>query len=90
MMRSDHLTENNEGIGKIKDNVVSVGQKISCTSKNSIAVQKRVFADLEEFNRKIEIRQEVNKILNKRGFNENGVGNDMKEALKTYKLHGKI
>ena len=48
-----------------EDNVATKGQKISFTSKNSIAVEKRVFADLEEFNRKMEIGQKVKLLVDK-------------------------
>ena len=54
-----------------------------------IAVEKRVFAELEEFDRKMELGRYVKLVVDKHGVNENGLGNDTKEALKTYKLYGK-
>ena len=45
---------------------------------------------MEEFDRKNELGRNLNIIMNESGFNENGLRNDMKEALKTYELHGKI
>ena len=75
-MRRDHLMDNNEGTGKTK------GQQISFTDEQFIALQVRVFADLEEFNRKIELRQKLKLIVNKHGINENGLDKDMKDPLK--------
>ena len=76
--------ENKEGTGKTE------GQQICFTDEQFIAFDKEVLAEWKEFYRKIELGQEVNKIVNKHGVNENGLGNDRKEALKTYKLYGKI
>ena len=68
--------------GKTENNVTTNGEHIRYTEEKFIAVQKRVFAELEEVNRKMELGRYVK-------FNENVLGNDMKEALKTYKLYGK-
>ena len=43
---------------------------------------------MEEFNRKIELGQKLKLIVNKQGYNVNGLSQDMKDALKTYELHG--
>ena len=83
MMRRDHLMDNNEGTRKTE------GQQISFTDEQFIALEKEVFADCKEFDRKIELGQKLNKIMDKHGYNENMLGNDMKDALNTYKLYGK-
>ena len=72
------------------DKVVNNGMKVSYMLEKFIALENKVLADLEEFNRKMEIGGKVKLLVDKHGFNENGLGNNMKEALKTYKLHGKI
>ena len=72
--------------GKTENNVTTNGENIKYTDEE---LEKRVFAQMEEFNRKIELGQKLNKIVNKHGFNENGLRNDMKDALNTYKLYGK-
>ena len=69
-----------------EDNVAINEEQISCTDEE---LEKRVFAQMEEFNRKIELGRKLNKIMDKHGFNENGLDNDMMVALKTYKLYGK-
>ena len=73
---------------KTEDNVETNGQQISYTSEKFIAVQKRVFANLKEFDRKMELGRYVKLVVDKKGLNENGLGIDTKEALKTYELHG--
>ena len=45
-------------------------------------------AQMDEFDRKMEFGRKLNKIMDKHGYNENGLNNDMMVALKTYKLHG--
>ena len=72
--------------GKTENNVTTNGEHIRYTDEE---LEKRVFAQMEEFNRKIELGLKLNKIMDKHGFNENGLDNDMMEALKTYELHGK-
>ena len=86
MMRMDHLMGNNEGTGR---KVVNKQSQIRYTDEKFIAVKKRVFAELEEFDRKMELGRYVKLVVDKHGVNENGLGNDTKEALKTYELHGK-
>ena len=81
MMRMDHLIGNNEGTGR---KVVNNGSQIRCTDEKFIAVKKRVFAELEEFDRKMELGRNLNIIMNESGFNENGLRNDMKDSLNTY------
>ena len=44
---------------------------------------------MKEFNRKIELGRYVKLVVDTNGYNENGLDNDMMEALKTFKLHGK-
>ena len=102
-MRSDYLKKhmkkhergNDDNIitkgvhdGKTENNVTTNGENIRYTDEE---LEKRVFAQMEEFNRKIELGQKLNKIVNKHGFNENIFEweNELKEALKTYKLYGK-
>ena len=68
--------------GKTEDNVETNGQQIGYTSEKFIAVQKRVFPNLEEFNRKMELGRYVKIVVDKHGLNENGLDNDLKDALK--------
>merc|ERR1711954_40783 len=75
--------------GKTENNVANNEEQKSCKDEKFIAVKKRVFAELEEFDRKMELRRYVKLVVDKHGVNENGLGNDTKEALKTYELHGK-
>ena len=65
------------------------GQKISCSSEKFIGLEKKVIGLNREFNRKIELGRNLKLIVDKYGFNENIFESDMKEALQTYKLHGK-
>ena len=94
MKKHDGKTEDNivtKGLhdGKTENNVTTNGEHIRYTDEKFIAVQKRVFAELEEFDRKMELGRYVKLVVDKHGVNENGLGNDTKEALKTYELHGK-
>merc|ERR1711954_507627 len=75
--------------GKTQNNVANNEEQKSCTDEKFIAVKKRVFAELKEFDRKMERGRYVKLVVDKHGVNENGLGNDTKEALKTYELHGK-
>ena len=50
-------------------------------------LEKRVYDEMEEFNRKIEIGRKVKFILDKHGFNENWL-KLWRYAMKTYELHG--
>ena len=62
---------------------------IRYTDEKFIAVEKRVSTQMEEFDRKMELGRYVKLVVDKHGYNENGLRNDTKEALKTYKLYGK-
>ena len=45
-----------QGTKKVKeDDIVTKGEQISCTCEKFIALLKRVFAQIKEFNRKIEL-----------------------------------
>merc|ERR1711954_26586 len=72
--------------GKTGDNIGTNEEQISCIDEE---LEKRVSAKMEEFNRKIELGRKLNKIMDKHGYNENGLDNDMMVALKTYELRGK-
>ena len=100
-MRGDHLkrhmkkhdvkTEDNDvtkGLhdGKTEDNIGTNEEQISCIDEE---LEKSVSAQMDEFDRKMELGRKLNKIMDKHGYNENGLNNDMMVALKTYKLHGK-
>ena len=86
--RYDNIVTKGENDQKTENNVTTNEEQISCTDGE---LEKRESAEMEEFNRKIELGRKLNKILNKHGFNENifESDKDMKEALKTYKLYGK-
>ena len=91
MKKHDVKTEDNvvtKGVHDVKteDNIGTNEEQISCIDEE---LEKRVSDKMKEFNRKIELGREVNKIMGKHGYNENGLDNDMMVALKTYKLHGK-
>ena len=73
---------------KTENNVTTNGEHIRYTDEKFIAVQKRVTAQMEEFDRKMELGRYVKLVVDKNGYNVNGLDNDMKEALKTYELHG--
>ena len=90
-MRSNNLERHikkHERKPKNEENVATKGQQISCTDEE---LENEVININKEFNRKIELGRKLNKIVNKHGFNENifECEKDMKEALKTYELHGK-
>ena len=73
-----------------EDNVVITnGPKISCAHEKFIALEKKVIGLNKEFNRKIELGRNLKTIVDKHQFNENIFEGDMKDALQTYKLHGK-
>jgi len=78
-----------KGEPRNQDNVVSNGQKISCTSGNDKELQNTVIAQMEEFKRKIELGRKLKIIVNKHNFIVNGLQKDMKDALDIYELHGK-
>ena len=50
-------------------------------------LEKRVYADMEEFNWEIELERCVKLGVDTNGYNENGLENELKDALKTYELH---
>ena len=94
MKKHDWKTEDNivtKGLhdGKTEDNILTKGPQIRYTDEQFIALKKKVSAQMDEFDRKMELGRNLNKIMNESGYNENGLDNDMKEALKTYELHGK-
>ena len=74
---------------KTENNVTTNGENIRYTEEKFIAVQKRVSAQMEEFDRKMELGRYVKLVVDKNGLNENWLGNDTNEALKTFELHGK-
>ena len=92
----DGKTEDNivtKGVhdGKTEDNIVNKGVLDGKTEDNIVTkwVKKRfTHEQLEEFNRKIELGRCGKLLVDKHGYNVNGLDNDMKEALKTYELHG--
>ena len=91
MKKHDVKTEDNflsKGLHdwKTEENIGTNEEQISCTDEE---LKKKVCAKMKEFNRKIELGQKLNEIMDKHGFNENGLDNDMMVALKTYKLYGK-
>ena len=53
-------------------------------------LEKRVYDEMEEFNRKIELGRKVKFILDTNGYNTNGLENELKEALKTFELHSEF
>merc|ERR1712081_150245 len=69
--------------------VITNGPKISCAHEKFIALEKKVIGLNKEFNRKIELGRNLKTIVDKHQFNENIFEGDMKDALQTYKLHGK-
>ena len=52
-------------------------------------LRSECFAINQEFERKIELGRNLNKIINEEGFNIHAFPESMKEALKTYELYGK-
>merc|ERR1711954_192235 len=85
----DNIVTKELADGKTENNVTTNGEHIRYTDEKFIAVQKRVTAQMEEFDRKMELGRYVKLVVDKNGYNVNGLDNDMKEALKTYKLCGK-
>ena len=72
--------------GKTEDDIGTNEEQISCIDEE---LEKSVSAQMDEFDRKMELGRKLDKIMDKHGYNENGLNNDMMVALKTYKLHGK-
>ena len=62
---------------------------VKCTGLNFEKMEMSVIAEMNEFERKIELGRNLKTIINKHGFNINGLGRDKKDALHTYELHGK-
>ena len=60
-----------------------------CTNIDLDKLRSQCFAINQEFERKIELGRNLNKIINEERFNKHGVPESMKEALKTYELYGK-
>merc|ERR1711954_591938 len=86
-MRSNNMERHmkrHKGKPRNEDNVVTNGQKISCKE-----LENRVIAQMEEFERKIELGRKLKIIVNKHNFNVNGLVKDIKDALDIYELHGK-
>ena len=79
-----------KGKPRNEENVVTNRQKISITCGSDKELENRVIAQMEEFERKIELGRKLKIIVNRHNFNVNGLEKDMKEALDTYALHGKI
>merc|ERR1711954_145219 len=69
--------------GKTEDNIGPNEEQISCNSERFMGLEKILHAKNKEFNRKIELGREVNKIVNKHGYNANMLDYDMMVALKT-------
>ena len=80
----------NNGETVNEDTIITNGMKKCCTSENFIGLEKKVIGLNREFNRKIELGRNLKLIVDKYGFNENIFESDMKEALQTYQIHGKI
>ena len=103
-MRGDHLKRHmkrhEEKTGH-EDNVVTSrlydgetengenGQKISCSSEKFIGLEKKVIGLNREFNRKIELGQNLKLRVDQHGVNETLLFINKKEALKT-RYMGKI
>ena len=64
--------------GKTEDNVVTNGQQISCTLEQ---LQKRVSAQMKEFDRMMELGRNLKLLVDTNGYNENGLENELKDVL---------
>ena len=74
-MRGDHLKRHMKKHDvKTKDIVATETVQKSCTSENFTGLEKEMLADCKEFDRKIELGQKLNKIMDKYGYNENMLG----------------
>ena len=87
--RDDNIVTKGLHDGKTEDNIGTNEEQISCNSERFMGLEKILHAKNKEFNRKIELGREVNKIVNKHGVNDASLSINNKEALKTYELHGK-
>ena len=83
--RYDNIVTKGENDQKTENNVTTNEEQISCKDEE---LEERVFA-MERFNLKIDLGRELNKLMDKYGFTENGFDNDMIVALKIYELYGK-
>ena len=76
-MRGDNLKRHikkHERKARSEDNVVTFGEGTTLgnvKSGNDEELEKRVIAQMKEFERKIELGRKLNKIVNKHRFNEN-------------------
>ena len=82
----------NKGLNDVgtDHNISNMGlddRKTENNVENNEELEKKVSAQMEEFNRKMELGRKLNKIMDKHGYNVNGLDNDMIEALYIYKLH---
>ena len=82
MKKHDGKTEDNivtKGLhdGKTEDNILTKGPQIRYTDEQFIALKKKVSAQMDEFDRKMELGRNLNKIMNESGYNENGSDNDI-------------
>ena len=93
MKKHDVKTEDNDvtkGLHDVKteDDIGTNEEQMSCPSETFIALQKRVSAQMKDFNRKIELGRYVKLVVDTNGYIVNRLNNDMKEAMNTYVLHG--
>ena len=73
-MRGDNLGRHMKRHGQIENNVVTNGQGTTLgngKSGNDQELEKRVIAQMNEFERKMELGRKVKVIVNKHNFNEN-------------------
>ena len=62
---------------------------VKCKNIDLEKLRSQCFAINQEFERKIELGRNLNKIINEEGFNIHAFPGSMKEALETYELYGK-
>merc|ERR1711888_378207 len=62
---------------------------VKCKNIDLEKLRSQCFANYQEFERKIELGRNLNKIINEEGFNIHAFRENMKEAVKTYQLYGK-
>ena len=89
----NNVTKGVHDVGR-DDNIVTKGLHDGKTNEEQICctdgeLEKRESAEMEEFNRKIELGRYEKLVVDTNGYNANGLDNDMMEALKTYKLYVK-
>ena len=92
-MRGDNLGRHMKKHERQNEDNVATNVEETCLgngkSGNDEELEKRVIAQMNEFERKMELGRKVKVIVNKHNFNVNGLEKDMKDALDTYQLHGK-